>query len=240
MRFVLPVIALVALAGLARAAAPRTYSIEVGPKGDWRADAVALALAHDLADDRLVAAGGGGADLVVTATIDDAALRFEVRATWPNAPAPVQGAIALPGSRAAIAGQLRDQLHRLARATRDDRSDVAARAPGVGVVALAIALALVVVAVPFVVARRRGVNVLALPALRRAAIAVGAAGLAALVATQLPVPWLLAGGLAWGTFAAVTLPIALPPIAGFGRIEQSQLARVIGAWLAAAGPRTLA
>ena len=239
----LPLVALVALAAPARAAAPRTYELDVGPKGDWRADAVGLALAHDLADDRLAAAGSGSADLVVTATVDEAALRYEVRATWPGAPAPVQGAIALPGSRAAIAGQLRDQLHRLARTTSDgdtERSDVAAQTPGVGTVALALALAVLALAVPFVVGARRGVNVRALPALRRAAIAVGSAGGAALVATQLPVPWLLAGGLAWGTWAAVTLPIALPPVAGFGRIEQSQLARVLGAWLAAAGPRTLA
>src|SRR5271163_1019373 len=120
----LPLVALVALAAPAWAAAPRTYSIDVAG-GDWRADALAIALAHDLADDRLALATAPGAELVVHATIDDRALHYEIRATWPGAPAPVAGAIALPGTRIAVAGQLRDQLHRLARATRDDRADVA-------------------------------------------------------------------------------------------------------------------
>ena len=80
----------------AAAAAPRTYAVEVGPPG-WRADAIAIALDHDLADDRLVA--GDHADLVVHVELDDHALRYDVRATWPGAPAPAAGALALGGSR---------------------------------------------------------------------------------------------------------------------------------------------
>jgi hypothetical protein len=224
-------------AAVAAAAAPRTYAVEVGPPG-WRADALAIALQHDLADDRLAA--GEHADLVVHVDLDDHALHYDVRATWPGAPARARGVLALGGSRIAIAGELRDVLHRLARTTRDDRADVAAAPPGVGLVALAIALAALVLAVPFVIGWRTGVAVLALPALRRAALAVGGFGAVALAAAVLDLPWLLGGGLAWGTFAAVTLPIALPPVPGFGRIEQAQLARVLGTWAAAAGRRTLA
>src|SRR2546421_12529195 len=95
------------LCGAAHAAAPRTYSIEIAPKRDWRAEALAVALAHDLADDRLtLATGTGVADLVVHASIDDRALRYDARATWPGAPAPITGAIPLGRERAVVAGQL--------------------------------------------------------------------------------------------------------------------------------------
>jgi hypothetical protein len=210
--------------------AVRTYAIDVAPVGDWRADALQIALGHDLADDRLALATGPNADLVVHAQIGERALHYDVRATWPGAPAPIAGDLAL-AERGVVAGELRDQLHRLARATRDDRSEIAAAPPGTGLVLLAIALVAGLLAIPFALARRR-------PPPRVVASVLGI-GAAALAATRIDVPWLLAGGLAWGAFAAVTIPIVLPPVPGFGRIDQADLARVIGAWLAAAARRAL-
>ena len=239
MRWVWTVVVLALLASSALAAAPRTYRVEVEPHGDWRAEALSVALAHDLADDRLVLATGPAADLVVHVSIDER-LHYELRATWSGAPPPRAGAIALGGERAVVAGQLRDELHRLARVTSDDRAGLAAPPPPLGAVVIALAIFALALAIPFAIGRARGVHVLALPALRRAAIAVSAVGGAAIVATFVDVPWLLAGGLAWGSFAAVTIPIAFPPVPGFGRIDESQLARVLGTWLAAAARRTAA
>ena len=221
------------LAPRALAAAPRTYAVDVAPAGDWRAEALAVTLAHDLADDRLALATGAGAELLVHATIDDRALHYELRATWPGAPPPHSGAIALGRERAQVAGQLRDELHRMARVTGDERAEVAASPPGAGAIVLAIAIAAILLAIPFGIGTKHSRR-----ALRRAAIAVAGFGGAALVATVVDVPWLLAGGLVWGTFVAVTVPIAFPPVVGFGRIEQGQLARVLGSWLAAAVRRT--
>jgi hypothetical protein len=245
MPWVKTIVVLALLAPRALAAAPRTYTVDVAPApeverdglrpargNDWRAEALAVTLAHDLADDRLALATGPNADLIVHATIDDRALRVELRATWPGAPAPRSLIIALGGDRATMAGQLRDELHRLGRVTSDDRAEVAASPPGGGVIALALALVAGLLAIPFLIGRVRSG-----PALHRAVLSVAAVGGGALVATSVDLPWLLAGGLAWGTFVAVTAPIVFPPVIGFGRIEQGQLARVTGSWLAAVARR---
>ncbi|HMG22464.1 MAG TPA: hypothetical protein VK607_14125, partial [Kofleriaceae bacterium] len=136
----------------ARAAARRSVVLEVAaapggaPGGavDWRAEALVQTLTADLADDRLApraapSCGGpcsdaalraAGVELVVRATLapGQLALGYELRALWPGGPAPVRGAIALRGlDRVGFAGVLRDQLHRMARATSED---TAAPEPG--------------------------------------------------------------------------------------------------------------
>jgi hypothetical protein len=238
MAWIRALLVLAVLAPAARADTSRSYSVEVEPSGDWRAEALAIALARDLADDRLVLSNSPSAELVVQAAIDERALRYRLRATWPGAPTPIDGAIALGSTRATVAGQLRDQLHRLARATRDDRAEVAIRPPSPGAVAFALAIIAGLVAVPFVVLARQRAIAAAWPALRRALFALTGVGGVLLAGTFAPaMPWLLAAGLAWGTVIAVTVPIVFPPLIGFGRVEQGQLARVIGTWLAAVARR---
>src|SRR6185295_20070568 len=65
-----------------------------------------------------------GVELVMRASLGatgDATLGYELRALWPGAPAPLRGTIALRGQdRVGFAAVLRDQLHRLARATPED------------------------------------------------------------------------------------------------------------------------
>src|SRR4029079_3319919 len=39
-----------------------------------------------------------------------------------------------------------------------------------------------------------------------------------------------AGGVAWAAFAAATLPVVFPPLVGLGRVDSSELWRVIAAW----------
>lgn len=217
---------LLACAGMAHAG-PRTYAVEVEPAGDWRTGAVAGVLVHDLQDDRLVpATGNAAADVVIHARLDARALHYEVRATWAGAPAPAAGMIMLASSRADVAALLRDVAHRITRTARDDQAEVVVAAPSPIIVTLAIVLFAIVLAVPFVVGRRY----LDRRALRRAGLAVVGMGAGGLVATQLDVPWLLAAGLAWGSFVATTVPVVFPPVIGFGRVEQGQLATVVASW----------
>jgi hypothetical protein len=233
-----------AVPATAIAAPPRSYAIEVAPASDWRAEALGPTLAHDLADDRLVlAAKPATAELVVDVRLDEHILRYELHATWPGAPAPVTGMVQLGAlDRAGLAGQLRDQLHRLARTTRDDRADVAIASPSLIEVAAMLALALALVAIPFAIGVVRRRRLLAVPALRHAigvVLALGVAG-AGLVWLDASTAWLFAGGLAWGAVVVVTVPIVLPPLVGFSRVEYDELWRVIGVWLVATGRRALA
>jgi hypothetical protein len=77
-----------------------------------------------------------------------------------------------------------------------------------------------------------------LRSLRRTITAIAALAITggALVALGDRVPaasWLIlvAGGVAWGTFAAVSLPIVFPPLSGLSRVDHLDLFRVIGSWL---------
>ncbi|HUJ60837.1 MAG TPA: hypothetical protein VLX92_20180 [Kofleriaceae bacterium] len=243
----LALVAALAVAARAEPPARRTFAIEIA--GDWRAEALRAALAADLADDRLALATGAP-DLVVHLELDAAALRYAIDARWPGAPPTVRGGIALGTlDRARLAGVLRDQLHRLARATGEVGPAAGAALPGLGAVGLALAaLALALALVFGGAARRLGwARVRALPALGHAARVVGAVGAVALAIAaagdRLGNPSgiaLAAAGLAWGAFVTVTVPVVLPPLPGFDRIESHELPRVIAAWLALVAVRLVA
>jgi hypothetical protein len=307
-----PIVALVALAvalacGLARispahAQAKRSLVVEVSP-ADWRAEALARTLAADLADDRIApraapscdgpcadaALRAAGVDLVARATLDAAGagtLGYELRPLWPGAPAPARGVIALRAiDRAALAGVLRDRLHRLVRTTGEDAgpsdagpsdagpsdagpSDAGAQGSsdagpdGAGTasmaphgdgdrdgdrgsggtprpaprdVALALALIVAVLAAPIAMGRVRTRRFLARAAARRTLIAVAALGGVALILAALPPAdsrgvWFAAGGIAWGSFVAVTVPVLFPPLIGLGQIDYSELWRLLAGW----------
>jgi len=200
-------------------------------------------------DDALRAAGIA---LVVRATLSpgvDATLGYELRALWPGAPPPVLGSIVLPGlDRVRLAGALRDRLHRLGRSTGDDDEPAAAARAASGAPAVTardlptprelawlVVLALGVLGLPLLVGAVR----LRRFAARAAAWRTGA-GVAGLAAAALALSLLgpansrgvllAAGGLAWGTLVAVTLPVVLPPLVGLGSTDYSELARLLAAW----------
>ena len=266
---------LVALAigpAIAAAAVRRSLVIEVAPAG-WRADALVQALAADLADDQIApraapscaepcsdrALRAGGVELVVRATLAtgaEAQLGYELRALWPGAPAPVRGSIALRGlDRAGFAGVLRDQLHRLARTTRDDAAPAgvsttgdaagppptltappeARPVPGVDQIAIALVLALGVLATPILFGAVRARRLVARRAAWRTLLGVASLGAVALAISALAPAngdgvLGIASGIAWGALATVTLPVVIPPLVGLARIDYPELWRVLAAW----------
>ncbi len=242
------VLILVLLApAIAHAAARRSFVVVVAPAHDWRSDALAIALRDDLADDRLAShapcepkcsdaeLAAANVDLVVRATLEGPTLAYELRALWPGAPPPVRGTLLLAGTdRVTVAGRLRDQLHRLARVNADETATDAGELalPGIPVIALGVLAVLALLASPLVIARD------AWPAVRRAGIVVVALGAVAMLVPGRAL--YAAGGLAWGSFAARTVPVALPPLVGLGRIEYAELWRVLAGWSALAAQRIVA
>ena len=228
---------LVVLCAPAHAAA---FRVEIA--GGWEAEAVAAALRADLASEP--------AKLALRGELRGGILRYAI--VRPGG-APVRGAIALAGlERAQLAGLLRDQLHRIVRPSTEplhppEAPEEVAAPAGLGGAVLALAALAGVLAIPIVLAGRRA---LALHGTRRLAIAIG--GLAVLASIDLGLAvhaervaglggWVfLAGGLAWGALAVVTLPVALPPLAGLHRVEAGELAGALAAWVVAAAARTLA
>ncbi|HET9993309.1 MAG TPA: hypothetical protein VFQ65_32455, partial [Kofleriaceae bacterium] len=215
------------LPALVFAAPARSIALDVQPAG-WRSEALATALASDLVDDRLTLAKAD-ADLRVELVIEDAQVRYHIAALWPGAPPPRDGKIAIGGSRAALAAKLRDELHGLARVTIDARVDPVVQPPGLVIVLIGCGVAALVMLAPFLVRRKRPLGVL---------VIAGACAVVILASLSSAL-WLGLGGLAWGTFVVTTMPIVFPPIIGFGRIEQGELARVLVAWVAAVGRRTV-
>src|SRR5262249_37185868 len=156
--------------------------------------------------------------LAVRGTLGAAAFAYELRALWPGAPAPVRGALALGHvDRVGFAGALRDQLHRLARATGDDTAATEAasasqlpRVPDPRDVVRASILVLGVLATPIAygsLRARRLLRVARSAGLRTliGTACVGALGIALAAAEPANGPGVLlaAGGLAWGTLVAV-------------------------------------
>jgi hypothetical protein len=218
----------------------RSFAIDVTPASDWRAEALATALATDLVDDRLALAHGAP-DLAVHLRLGAHEVAFELDPQWAGAPPSRAGVIGLAGiDRPTLAAKLRDELHKLARVTRDDRVETTLAPPSVAAVGLGVVGVAMLVAIPFVLGRRR--RAVPWPAVRHAAIALGGTAVLALAiaATGAKAAWLGLGGLAWGTWIAVTMPIVFPPLVGFGRIEQGELARVLASWSAAVARRALA
>jgi hypothetical protein len=218
---------------------------------DRLAPRAAPACSGPCSDDALRAAA---IELAVRATLgsDGATFGYELRALWPGAPAPVRGAIVLRGlDRAGFAGVLRDQLHRLARVTSDDSAAPDASAatparatdraaggselPDPGDLARWLGLVIGILATPIAVGCVRTRRFVARAAARRTLLGVASLGALALgVSAIAPANGrgvlLAAGGIAWGTLAAVTVPVALPPLVGLGRIDYGDLWRVLAAW----------
>ena len=250
-------VALVAVCapGRARAAERRAVALEVDPEAGWRGEALAAVLAHDLVDDWLTVhpplpcAGRcsdgelrtAGAELVVRAALSSGRIDYELHALWPGGPAPQRGAIALGAAgardRAQVVGVLRDRLHRMARATADEdaRAAAAVALPAPADVALALAAVIAVLVLPLGYGALRRSRLVALRALGRTLLGVGGAGGIALAVAALapanPSGILLAAGrVAWGVFAAVTLPVVFPPLVGLGLVEHDELARTLFRW----------
>jgi hypothetical protein len=262
-----------ALAAPAYAESSATLAVELDPAGvpGWQAEAVAGAIAADLAGDRLRASEverpacptgddgcaiahyrAAGVDIALVGQLSDERLTYRLLLTWPGASAAVQrGEVELRG-RAALAQHLREALYRVTRPggalERRDRpgaiaSPAAVGAPQVGAEVLAaLALAALFLLLPFGLA-------LGLPGLRSlgrtmtaiAALAVIGGALVALGDRVPAASWLIlvTGGVAWGTFAAVTLPIVFPPLSGLSRVDHLDLFRVIGSWLRLAVQRAV-
>lgn len=245
---------------IGHAAAKRSVVVEVSPAGDWRADALTQALTADLADDRLApraapacapcddaALRAAGIELAVRATLGAAGpgtLGYELRALWAGAPGPVRGAIARRGlDRAGFAGVLRDRLHRLARTTGDDTAPDGGAAsaggagglPGAGQLAIILAAVLAFLATPIALGFARERRFAARAAAARTLLGVAclgavALGVSALAPANARGVLFAAGGIAWGAFAAATIPVVFPPLIGLGRVDSGELWRPIGAW----------
>ena len=204
-----------------------------------------------------------GVDLVVRATVGAAGpgtLGYELRALWAGAPGPVRGALALGAhDRAGFAGVLRDRLHRLARATGEDEAvDAAAPAgggaparagaaelPSVGEIAVVVGVVLALLATPIAAGFAIGRRWLARRAAWRTLLGVAVLGAVAIaVAAAAPGNGrgvlFAAGGMAWAVFAAATVPVVFPPLVGLGRVDSSELWRVLAGWSALVVQRAIA
>lgn len=240
-RAVVIVVAMTTVASAARARI--NFSVEIEPAG-WRADALAAALRADLADDTMKV--GAPAEVVIHGRI----VGDELRWTMVRWGAPVRGVVSLANTdRTTVSGVLRDRLLKLVRPHHDvdapESADVPAPGAVGGLVVLG-ALALVLGA-PLVFARR------ALPKAWRSlklvrGTLIGLVGLAlaavVLVVLGERVPEasafvLVGGGLAWGTLAALLLPLAAPPLRGLHRIEHAEIGPVLHTWAERTAQRTL-
>ena len=195
-----------------------------------------------------------GIDIAILGELGDQRLDYELWLTWPDASPPVRrGTIDLRGlDRSALADALRAALHPVLRPggafeTIGAQAQVARPAalaePAARGIALAALVASLLLLTPLglgvLLLGRRGLGALARTrALRGAALALATLGAITLVGAEglRSAGWaiFLAGGMAWGVFAAVTLPLLCPPLLGLGRVEHGELLRVLRAWLALA------
>jgi hypothetical protein len=251
----LVVLLLVLAPAIGHAAARRSVVVEVAPAGDWRAEALARTLTADLTDDRLAprampecrgpcddaALRGAGVELVVRATLGAAGpgtLGYELRGLWAGAPGPVRSAAVLGAhDRAGFAGVVRDRLHRMARATGEEAEAAVGGAdlPSIGEVAVVLGAVLALLATPIAAGFAFGRRWRARRAAGRTLLGVAALGAIAMaVAVAAPSNGrgvlFAAGGLAWAVFAAVTAPVVFPPLVGLGRVDSSELWRVLAGW----------
>jgi hypothetical protein len=200
----------------------------------------------------LAAYADGGIDIAIRGRLGDERLDHELWLSWPDATPPVRrGVIDLRGlDRARLVDAVRAALHPVlrpggafdmhgAQARVSRPAELAGPAiSGLALVALVAALIqLTSLALGLLLLGPRGAGALARSRTLLGAV-LAAVGFAALAIVD-PGPgagWavFLAGGVAWGVFAAVTLPILCPPLRGLARVEHGELARVLGAWLALA------
>ena len=240
MRVAIPIVAcwVMTLAGAATATAgagAATFAVELTADGvpAWHLEAIERALAADLPGPRLKVPPGTDAapELVIAGALGRDELRYRIE--QPARP-PITGTLPLRGlGRAQLARAVRTIAHdAIDRRDAPPAAHHPARLPApspplaalvlVGLVALGLAA-------PFVIrrARPRPATWLVIGALASVALALAVAGdrvpdVSAVI--------LVAGGLAWGTFAAVTLPVVFPPLPGLERVEHDALVRALAAW----------
>ncbi|HUQ07260.1 MAG TPA: hypothetical protein VM261_32435 [Kofleriaceae bacterium] len=229
----------------ARAAKKARYEVHVTAAGApaWQATALAAALRQDLADDQLRAVvAPEPPDLVIRAELGGGELRYAIER---SGAAPARGVVELDDlDRRALAGQLRDVLHRLVRPAHEG---VAPGLPvdlpavgslggslGVALVLLGLFAALLLSPVAAGAWLARGVTLRTRIRSLVAAAGVGAVAVALVVegdrVPEVPGLILFTGGLAWGALAAAVLPHVAPPVAGFHRIEHHELVPALRAW----------
>ncbi|MBK7535906.1 MAG: hypothetical protein IPI49_11195 [Myxococcales bacterium] len=225
-----------------------------------RAEALAQCAARGCGAPELRAAS---VDVVVRCQLVEAGLQYEL--WWVDAdPSPVTDALHLDGQgvvalsapdRLALGQALADAVTQ-ARRQQTAALAAAARAPAAVAApkrSLLLVAWLVLAALwslPLALAVIIGLplgRALRLHSQRVTAVCLIVAGLGALAlagagdaVTRTPVTVFLAGGLAWGTLLVVLVPIALPPILGFSRVQVGELALVLRAWVGAALRRQVA
>ena len=191
----------------------------------WQAEAVGAAIEGAIDLDRYKA-------VEVDAVLAPGRLRWTIVV---EGVAHRRGVIELGGDVAGVAGTLRSEINRVMQPGEHTKGEAPAT---VGAPPMAAALALVGVAVflllPFLIARPKGVG--EMRSFRRviATTIVIGGGAAAIVAMgeDLALGWvvMVGGGLAWGSFAAVIMPVMFPALPGLDRVEHSDLIRVLGRW----------
>jgi hypothetical protein len=236
----------IAIAAPAQAA---TFSVEIVPDGApaWQAHAIEAALATDLASTELRAPEAGKpAEIAIHGELAVTELRYAIT----RAGAVTRGRVALKGlDRASLAGTFRDALHRVLEPHGTIRPGPPATVdvPGpLGGALAALAALAAVLACPLVlgviVLRQRVWKLRATRRLGLALAALAAFAYALVVhgdrADELGGAVFVAGGLAWGAFATVMLPVAWPPLFGLHRVEHGELAAALRVWLVLALQRT--
>jgi hypothetical protein len=228
-----------------------------GAPADARPPALAAAARCPIADDACARAAyrAAGVDVALRGQLSGDRLAYRIVLTWPDASPPVRaGTVDLRGrDRARLADALRAALHPIVRPggalDERDRAGRAAR-PAALAVPAASGVALAALAAGLLLLVPLGLGALALgwsgarQLVRTRALRGTGLALAALIAIVAGADaaggglgawsWalFLAGGMAWGTFAAVTLPVVFPPLRGLERVEPGELFAVLRAWFA--------
>ncbi len=246
MRVAVPIVAcwVMALAGAA-AASPAakpgpgegsaTFAVELTADGvpAWHLEAIERALVTDLPGPRLKVPTDANTspELVIAGELGRDELRYRIE--QPARP-PITGKLALAGlDRAQLARAVRTIAHdaidrRDAPPAAHHPARLPAPAPPIAALVL-LGMVALVLAAPFVIrrARPRPATLVVIGVVVLVAVALAVAGdrvpdVSAVI--------LVAGGLAWGTFAAVTLPVVFPPMPGLERVEHEALVRALAAW----------
>lgn len=190
-----------------------------------------------------------GVDLAVTGALSPGRLRYRILMTWPTASPPVvRGSTSTIGvGRAGLAAAMHEALRPILRPggpldhmTSAPAGEVPASLPVPGARGTAAAVVLLVLALLLLALLVPGARAGGLPRLGalRPTLAAAVGLIATAVALLTAAPWIagsawmvyVAGGLAWGWFAAVTLPHLFPPLGGLERVEHGDLFRLLRAW----------
>ncbi len=190
-----------------------------------------------------------GVNVAVTGALEPGRLRYRILLTWPTASPPVvRGATSTAGvGRAGLTAAMHEALRPILRPggpldhmTSAPAGETPASLPVPGArdtAAAAALLALALLLLAMLVPGARAVGLARLRALRPT-LAAAVALIATAVALVAAAPWIagsawsiyVAGGLAWGWFAAVTLPHLFPLLGGLERVEHGDLFRLLRAW----------